>query len=540
MHDEGERMATAAPASADDIVLDPKRDRLVIVASSLGTVFEWYDFFVYGTLAALLGKLFFPSESPTAALLLSLATFGAGFGVRPLGAVLFGILGDRVGRKYTFLITITLMGGATAAVGLLPTYASVGLLAPALLVALRLLQGLALGGEYGGAAIYVAEHAPPGKRGFYTGFIQASVVGGFLLSLAVVLVTTFFVGREDFAAWGWRIPFLVSILLLAISLYIRMKLSESPVFAAMKEAGTTSKAPLREAFATAGNIKTMIVAMIGIAAGLTVIWYTAQFQSLYFLQRTALLDDTTAELIVGASLVVVAPLFVVFGRLSDRVGRKPVIVAGYGLTLILLFPAFHFLAQSANPQLAAAMERSPVVISGTNCDFNPFASTQAGECGQALQFFAGRGIGHSQGEGGTAPVTVRIGDQVVEGFDKDRFETALAAAGYPTKPYTGERSTVGIALAILLLGLLSASTYGPVAAVLVELFPARIRYTSLSLPYHVGTGYFGGFLPLIALYIVAKSGNPFGGLWYTWGVVMAAFLITLFWLPETKDRDIHV
>ena len=533
-------MASVTAAATEACVLDPQRDRLVIVASSLGTVFEWYDFFVYGTLAALLGRLFFPSENPTAALLLSLATFGAGFGVRPVGALLFGVLGDRVGRKYTFLITITLMGIATAAVGLLPTYAHAGLWAPVLLVSLRLLQGLALGGEYGGAAIYVAEHAPPGKRGFFTSFIQMSVVGGFLLSLCVVLLTTAAVGQEAFEAWGWRIPFLASLLLLGVSLYIRLKLRESPVFAAMKAAGTTAKAPLREAFALPGNARTMLVAMIGVAAGLTVIWYTAQFQTLYFLQRTALIDDATAALMVGGAMVAIAPLFVVFGWLSDKVGRKPVMLGGYGCSLLLLFPAFHLLAGAANPMLAAATARAPVTIAGPGCQFNPFAGRQATPCGEALQFLAGRGIGHSGAIGRGETLTVRVGDTVLTGFDKPGYEAALTAAGYPSKPYTGPRNTIQIMLAIALLGVLSASTYGPVAAIMVELFPARIRYTSMSLPYHIGTGYFGGFLPLIALYVVAKTGNPFGGLWYTWGVVAAAFVVTLLWLPETRDRDIRV
>jgi len=520
------------------LTLDPKRDRLVIVASSLGTVFEWYDFFVYGTLAALLGRMFFPSENPTAGLLLSLATFGAGFGVRPIGALVFGVLGDRVGRKYTFLATITLMGLATALVGVLPSYAQVGIWAPVMLVGLRLLQGLALGGEYGGAAIYVAEHAPPGKRGFYTGFIQASVVGGFLLSLVVVLATVFAVGPEAFEAWGWRVPFLGSLLLLAVSLYIRMKLSESPVFAAMKAEGTTSAAPLREAVTTPGNLKTMLVAMIAVAAGLTVIWYTAQFQTLYFLQSTALVDETSAKLLVGAAMLVCAPLFVVFGRVSDRFGRKPVMLIGYAATLLLLFPAFHLLAKAANPQLVAASSTAPVTISGSDCNFNPFASKQTSECGQALQHLAGRGIGHTGVVSDGGPLRIAIGGQILQGFDKSAVDAALAESGYPTKANPGARNNVLIVAAIALLGLLSAVTYGPVAAIMVELFPARIRYTSMSLPYHIGTGYFGGFLPLISLYIVAKSGNAFGGLWYTWGVVLAAFVFTLLWLPETKDRDI--
>ncbi len=527
----------ATLAATTDTVFEPQRDRLVIVASSLGTVFEWYDFFVYGTLAALLGKLFFPAENPTAALLLSLATFGAGFGVRPIGAMLFGVLGDKVGRKYTFLATITLMGLATACVGLLPTYASAGIWAPILLVSLRLVQGLALGGEYGGAAIYVAEHAPPGRRGFYTSFIQMSVVGGFLLSLAVVLLTTTAIGKDAFAAWGWRVPFVISLLLLAVSLYIRLKLNESPVFKAMKAAGQCAQAPLREAFSTPGNLKLMLVGMFGIAAGLTVIWYTAQFQTLYFLQRTALLDDTEAQLTVGAALVLIAPLFVFFGWLSDKIGRKPVTIAGYGLALIFIFPAFHLLANSANPQLIEAMRVAPVTISGDRCDFNPFASKQASPCGDALQFFSGRGIGTTLKPDGQA-LTVQIGQTTVGGFDKKAYDAAISAAGYPSKPYTGPRNTPGIIAAIVMMGILSAATYGAVAAILTELFPARIRYTSMSIPYHIGAGYFGGFLPLISQYIVAKSGNPYGGLWYTWIVVAIALVVTWLWLPETRGRGV--
>ena len=527
------------------LVLDPRRDRLIIVASSLGTVFEWYDFFVYGTLAALLGRLFFPSANATAGLLLSLATFGAGFGVRPIGAIVFGVLGDRIGRKHTFLATITVMGLATALVGVLPTFATAGIWAPILLVGLRLLQGLALGGEYGGAAIYLAEHAPKARRGFFTSFIQASVVGGFLLSLFVTLGTTAALGKIDFEAWGWRIPFLVSLLLLAVSLYIRLKLSESPVFMAMKAKGRTSANPLRETFATPGNVRLLLIALFGIAAGLTVIFYTAQFSMLYFLQQTALIDEGHAKLLCGITALLSAPLFVVVGHLSDRWGRRPMIVAGYGLTLLLLFPLFHLLAHAANPTLTRAAANSPIVVSGVGCHYDPFAHKQDTACGNAMQFFSGRGIGFHRMESTGLPLRITVGaataidlDDINAPFDKTHVEAALAVAGYPTAAHPGPRNDLLIVAAGLALGILSAMTYGPVAALLVELFPARIRYTSLSIPYHIGTGYFGGFLPFISQFIVARSGNPFGGLWYTFAVVAVAFVVTLVALPETRGRDI--
>jgi len=538
--------ATAArPDVAAEIAFHPQRDRLIIVASSLGTVFEWYDFFVYGTLAALLGRLFFPSDNPTAGLLLSLATFGAGFGVRPIGALVFGVLGDRIGRKYTFLATIMLMGIATALVGFLPTFAQAGIWAPILLVGLRLLQGLALGGEYGGAAIYVAEHAPKGRRGFFTSFIQASVVGGFLLSLMVVLGTTAAVGKDAFAAWGWRVPFIVSLLLLAVSLYIRLKLRESPVFMAMKAKGQTSAHPLRETFGSGANVRLLLVALFGIAAGLTVIWYTAQFSTLYFLQQTALVDETDAKLLCGATALLSAPFFVLAGHLSDRWGRRPMIIGGYGLTLLLLFPLFHLLAYAANPTLTKAAAAAPITVTGVQCHYDPFAHKQDTACGEAMQFFSGRGIGFHRLESGSLPLRITVGGAVavnlksVTGtFDKAAIETALARAGYPTKKHPGPRNNLLIIAAGLAMGILSAMTYGPVAAVLVELFPARIRYTSLSIPYHIGTGYFGGFLPLISQFIIARTGDPFGGLWYTFAVVAVAFVVTLLALPETKDREI--
>ncbi len=528
---------TTEPTGTGDVAIDPKRDRLVITASSLGTIFEWYDFFVYGILAALIGKLFFPSDSASAATLLSLATFGAGFAVRPLGAVVFGYLGDRIGRKYTFLITITLMGGATAAIGLLPTYASIGLWAAGLLVFLRCLQGLALGGEYGGAAIYVAEHAPKGKRGQYTSWIQASVAGGFLLAVCVVLATRSAMSTEAFEAWGWRVPFLISILLLAISLWIRLMLAESPVFKAMKEAGTVSKNPFLESFQYPGNVKRIFIAMFGVAAGLTVIYYTSQFGTLYFLTGTARVPETDALGYMAVGALLAAPLYVAAGWLSDHYGRKRILLIGYALTMVGTFPLFHMMADAANPALAEATRKNPVELTiPAQCDFDPLASKQVTPCAQTLAFLAKRGISHSKSEG--AALSMSVGGQTVQGFDEKAYVAALEAAGYPDKSDPAQRNSLLIILAVALLVALSAMTYGQVAAILVELFPAKIRYTSMSIPYHIGTGYFGGFLPFISQYIVAKTGGTFNGLWYTVGVVAMAFLVSLIWLPENKDKDL--
>jgi MFS family permease len=521
--------------------LDIKRDRLVILASSLGTVFEWYDFFVYGTLAGLIGKLFFPGASPSAGFLLALATFGAGFGVRPIGAVVFGVLGDRLGRKYTFLITITLMGLATGAIGFLPTYAQAGIIAPVLLVGMRLLQGLALGGEYGGAAIYVAEHAPAHRRGFYTSFIQASVVGGFLLSLAVVLASGAFVDPAQWEAWGWRIPFLFSFLLLAVSLWIRLKLKESPVFAAMKAAGTTAKNPLHEAFDSGAKVRRVFAVMIGVAAGLTVVWYTAQFQALYFLQNALRMDDTAARIVIGIAACFSLVWFVLFGWLSDKIGRKKIILTGYALTVVLMFPLFHWMANLANPGLSTAMERSPVVVTGSDCRYDPFATKgQATACGKLLDALSKKGVAYTKIEGarGAAP-DVTIGGTRVDVSDPVLLDGALKAKGYPLeKTVPPFRKAALLVLVVTIIGFLSGMTFGPVAAYLVELFPARTRYTSLSIPYHIGTGYFGGFLPFISQYMVARSGDPFAGVWYTVIVVAFAFVILAFGLPETSGKEL--
>ncbi|MBL0926004.1 MAG: MHS family MFS transporter [Sphingomonadaceae bacterium] len=523
----------ANPASAA-VVLDPKRDRLVITASSLGTVFEWYDFFVYGILAALIGKLFFPADNPTAATLASLAIFGAGFAVRPFGAILFGYFGDKIGRKYTFLVTITLMGVATAAIGMLPTFATAGVWAAGMLLVLRCLQGLALGGEYGGAAIYVAEHAPDGKRGQYTSWIQASVAGGFLLAVMVVLISRWSMSPEDFEAWGWRVPFLMSILLLAISLYMRLKLSESPVFKAMKEAGTTSKNPFVDSFKYPGNIKRVFVAMFGVAAGLTVIYYTSQFGTLYFLTGTARVPETDALLYMAVGAALAAPTYVACGWLSDKWGRKRLLLLGYALAIVGVFPIFWIMADAANPALSRATEANPVTLSIPTCEFNALNRVHETECAQALNFLSKRGIAYSKQESDT--LSLKVGDAELQGFDEKAYVAALETAGYPDKSDPAQRQPWKIILAVFLMVALSGMTYGQVAAILVELFPAKIRYTSMSIPYHIGTGYFGGFLPYISQYIVAQTGQPFSGLWYTVGVTAMAFIVALIWLPETSGH----
>ena len=535
-------MATVATDSAP---VDIGRTRMVIGASSVGTIFEWYDFFIYGTLAAsgIIGRTFFPAGNETLQTLLAWAGFAVGFGFRPLGAILFGYMGDRLGRKYTFLITITLMGLATAGVGLVPSAAAIGIAAPVIVILLRILQGLALGGEYGGAAIYVAEHSPPGKAGYYTSFNQASVAGGFILSLAVVIGTRLTMSDAAWNDWGWRVPFLISILLLAVSLWMRFKLAESPVFTAMKESGGGSANPFRESFTYPGNLKRLFVALFGIAAGLTVIWYTAMFSTLSFLQGTMRVDPTTAQLIVGAGALGGLGWFVLFGRLSDRVGRKKPIVIGYALTLILLFPLFWLIGAAANPGQAEAAARAPVTIERESCDFDPFAQRQRDLCGRLLGELGGLGVRYEfaaddRARTGLADdVAVRIGGGQHLLTDTGQIRPLLEAAGYSFEPVVpGAASIVLILLALLGLTALSGATYGPVAALLSEMFPPQIRYSSMSIPYHFGTGYFGGFLPFIASYIVATTGNPYSGLWYTWGVVAMALVVTLLWLPDRPER----
>lgn len=522
-----------------------KEMRLVITASSAGTVFEWYDFFVYGTLAPMIAAAFFPTDNPTLSLLLTWAGFAIGFGFRPLGAILFGFLGDKLGRKYTFLVTVTLMGAATAAVGMVPGEASIGIAAPLIVIFLRILQGLALGGEYGGAAIYVSEHSPPRRRGFFTGFIQASVIGGFVLSLAVVLLCRWLIPAEDFAAWGWRLPFLLSILLLAISLWMRLKLAESPVFKAMKEEGKTSKNPFVESFTYPGNRKRIFVALFGVACGLTIIFYTALFSTLSFLKGPMRVEDTAAELIVGVASLLAVPFFVYFGWLSDRVGRKKPIVWGYAVCLVLLFPLFWGIAELANPKLADTSRATPVEVSGTGCSYNPFASRQATQCGQLLEDLTALGVRYDLEEGETLRVTAG-GDTLAlppgAWTDRDarraQIQAWLGEKGYDlAKQVPPAANIVGIVLILVLFGALSGATFGPVASLLSEMFPPRIRYSSMSIPYHIGTGYFGGFLPLIASTIVALTGDIFAGLWYTFVLLIVALAVAWWGLPSGPPRD---
>ena len=508
--------------------------RQVVTASSLGTVFEWYDFFIYGTLAAsgIIGRTFFATGNPVMEALYAWAGFAVGFGFRPLGAVLFGYLGDRLGRKYTFLVTITLMGIATAGVGFVPSYAAIGAAAPAIVIGLRILQGLALGGEYGGAAIYVSEHSPPGQAGYHTSFIQASVGGGFVLSLIVVLATRFAMPAETFDAWGWRLPFIFSIALLAISLWMRVKLNESPVFRAIKEAGETARNPFVESFTYPGNLKRLFVALFGIAAGLTVIWYTATFSVLSFLQGAMRVEPVAAQLLAGGGAAAGLFWFILFGKLSDRIGRKKPIIIGYGFTLVMLFPLFWAMGHAANPALSDAARNAPVVVSGPRCAYDPFAAQQTDTCGQLLDYLSKKGIPYTQQYTPSASVSID-GRPVISNTAAD-IDKALAEAGYSLDRVTpGPGNIVLILIAIVALAALSGATYGPVAALLAELFPPRIRYSSMSIPYHIGTGYFGGFLPLISQYMVAKSGDPYAGLWYTWIVVAMALVVTVLFLKES-------
>jgi len=524
--------------------------RLVIAASSAGTIFEWYDFFIYGTLAGIIGKSFFPADNETLQLLLVWAGFAVGFGFRPLGAILFGFFGDKLGRKYTFLVTVTLMGIATAGVGLIPSAASIGVAAPLIVIFLRILQGLALGGEYGGAAIYVAEHAPPEKRGYYTGFIQASVVGGFVLSVIVVLACRFLIPADAFAAWGWRLPFVLSLLLLAVSLYMRLKLNESPVFRAMSAAGEIAGNPFIESFTYPGNKKRILVALFGVTGGLTTIWYTAFFSSLSFLKGPMRVDETTAEIVVGVAGLISMGLFVLCGALSDRIGRKKPIIWGNLLTLLLLFPLFWGLGHFANPGLSQAAARAPVAIAGPNCAYDPFASEQATPCGKLLSDLTALGVRYRIAASPVPDLNLAIGPRtyapaghdLLPWGDKAARQAALKgwleSAGYDfARQQPPMASLLAIGGLLVILGGLSGLTYGSVAALLTEMFPARIRYSSMSIPYHIGAGYLGGFLPLIASYIVAKTGDTYSGLWYTWVAVAVALVVGQWGLRGGPPRD---
>ena len=536
-------MATAAATDA------PLRDSQikVIAASSLGTVFEWYDFYLYGLLATVITAQFFSGVNETTGFILALAAFAAGFAVRPFGALVFGRIGDLVGRKNTFLVTMGLMGLSTFAVGLLPSYASIGTAAPLLLVALRLIQGLALGGEYGGAATYVAEHAPEGKRGFYTSFIQTTATLGLFAALLVVIGLRTWMGEEAFADWGWRLPFLLSAILLAISLWIRLQLQESPVFRQMKEEGTTSKAPLTEAFGRWRNLRWVLIALLGAVAGQAVVWYAGQFYALFYLERILKVEGGTANILIAIALVIGTPFFIFFGWLSDKIGRKPIILGGCALAAVLYFPLFGALTSAANPALAEAQARAPVTVvadqATCSVQFDPIgrATFDTTGCDIAKSALARAGIPYANQDTPGEPV-VRIGETQIAVTDKASFDTALPAAleaaGYPARADPARLDKALVVAILTVLVLLVTMVYGPIAALLVELFPSRIRYTSMSLPYHIGNGWFGGFLPTIAFAMVAATGDIYAGLWYPVGVAVLTVIVGLLFLPETFRRKI--
>ena len=527
------------------------QERKVVLASSLGTVFEWYDFYLYGSLAAIIARQFFTNLDPTSAFIFALLAFAAGFLVRPFGALVFGRLGDRVGRKHTFLITIVIMGAATFLVGVLPGYATLGVAAPVILIALRLLQGLALGGEYGGAATYVAEHAPSHRRGEYTAWIQTTATLGLFLSLMVILGTRTALGEEDFAAWGWRIPFLVSILLLGISVWIRLSMEESPVFRRMQAEGKGSKAPLTEAFGRWANLKLVIFALLGLTAGQAVVWYTGQFYALFFLTQTLKIDGPTANLLVGLALVIGTPFFIFFGWLSDRIGRKNIIIAGCLIAALTYFPLFKALTAAGNPALARALADSPVqlVADPAECSFqfNPTGTAKfTSSCDVAKQALANASVNYESVDGSGA-ARVRVGDVQLAvpraGAGDAQFRSELAAAlashGYPAAADPQSINKPAVIAILTLLVIYVTMVYGPIAAALVEMFPTRIRYSSMSLPYHIGNGWFGGLLPTMAFAIVAQNGNIYSGLWYPVIVALATAVIGTLFLREQRGRDLH-
>ncbi|WP_089341451.1 MFS transporter [Burkholderia singularis] len=533
-------------------------EKRVIFASSLGTVFEWYDFYLAGSLAAYISKSFFSGINPTAAFIFTLLGFAAGFAVRPFGAIVFGRLGDLVGRKHTFLITIVIMGISTFVVGFLPGYASIGIAAPVIFIAMRLLQGLALGGEYGGAATYVAEHAPAHRRGFYTAWIQTTATLGLFLSLLVILGVRMSIGEEAFGAWGWRVPFVASILLLAVSVWIRLQLNESPVFLRIKAEGKTSKAPLTEAFGQWKNLKVVILALVGLTAGQAVVWYTGQFYALFFLTQTLKVDGASANILIALALLIGTPFFVLFGSLSDRIGRKPIILAGCLIAALTYFPLFKALTHFANPALEAATQRAPitVVANPDECSFqfNPVGTAKfTSSCDIAKSALAKAGLNYENvAAPAGAAAKIKIGDTVVDTYDgkagdaKDQakaFDKTLAstlkAAGYPAKADPAQLNWPMTIAILTILVIYVTMVYGPIAAMLVEMFPTRIRYTSMSLPYHIGNGWFGGFLPATAFAIVAAKGDIYSGLWYPIVIALVTFVIGLLFVKETKDSDIY-
>ncbi len=560
-------IAATAPRAPASMTSEEKK---VIFASSLGTVFEWYDFYLYGSLAAIIGKQFFSGLDLTAQFIASLLAFAAGFFVRPFGALVFGRLGDMIGRKYTFLVTILIMGLSTFIVGVLPSYASIGIAAPIILVSLRILQGLALGGEYGGAATYVAEHAPHGKRGAYTAWIQTTATLGLFLSLLVILGTRTWLTEPVFLDWGWRVPFIVSILLLGISVWIRLSMNESPAFKRMKEEGKTSKAPLTESFARWPNARIVLLALLGVVAGQGVVWYTGQFYALFFLTSSLKVDAATANILIAVALALGTPFFIVFGTLSDKIGRKPIIMTGMLLAVLTYFPLFHAIAETANPELAAAQATSKVVVKAdpATCSFqgSPVAREVdfTSSCDIAKRALTANSASYSnEALPAGSPTVVMIGDKQISPptatllpggnkFDdasgkavaalKKDVADSLKAAGYPAKAkpipaMSGQWwSVVGL---LFVLVLYVTMVYGPIAAMLVEMFPTRIRYTSMSLPYHIGNGWFGGLLPSITFAMVAQNGNMYYGLWYPIVIAAVCFVIGVLFVRETKDVDIY-
>lgn len=550
----GATMAGASPKG--------QNEKLVIAASSLGTVFEWYDFYLYGLLATYISKQFFSGVNETTGFILALGAFAAGFAVRPFGALVFGRIGDLVGRKNTFLVTMGIMGLSTFAVGLLPSYASIGVAAPVILVALRILQGLALGGEYGGAATYVAEHAPDGKRGLYTSFIQTTATMGLFAALLVVIGFRTLLGEETFGGFGWRLPFLVSILLLGVSMWIRLQLSESPVFLKMKEEGKTSKAPLTEAFLRWPNLKVVLIALFGAAMGQAVVWYTGQFYVLFFLEKMMKVDGATVNVLLAVSLALGTPFFVFFGWLSDKIGRKWIIMAGCALAAITYFPLFGALTNAANPALAAAQVASPVRVSAHDADcsvqFDPIGRNKfdAKSCDIAKSYLAKNGISYTNVEAPAGTIaSVSVGNRMLVAPDpaqvtgparaaaitayQGELAAALAEAGYPAKADPAAINKPLVVLILWFMVILVTMVYGPIAALLVELFPSRIRYTSMSLPYHIGNGWFGGFLPTTAFAMVAATGDIYYGLWYPVVLAVVTLVLGVLFLPETFRRNIR-
>jgi MFS family permease len=549
-------MATAST----DRSITPE-ERKVIFASSLGTVFEWYDFYLYGSLAPIIAKQFFAGTDPNTAFIFALLAFAAGFIVRPFGAIFFGRLGDMIGRKYTFLVTILIMGLSTFIVGLLPGYASWGIAAPVILISLRILQGLALGGEYGGAATYVAEHAPHDKRGAFTSWIQTTATLGLFLSLLVILGTRTAIGEPAFADWGWRVPFLVSVFLLAISVWIRLSMNESPAFAKMKAEGKTSKAPLTESFGQWKNLKIVILALIGLTAGQAVVWYTGQFYALFFLTQTLKVDGPTANLLIAGSLLLGTPFFIIFGSLSDKIGRKNIIMAGCLIAAVTYFPIFSALTHYANPALEAALKNAPVVVTADPAEcqfqFNPTGTKKfTSSCDIVKAKLAAASVGYSNVEGPAGSVaTVKIGDKILPSYTSNGMSKEDAAAkdksfskeladdiknaGYPAKADSSQINYPMTLLLLFILVIYVTMVYGPVAAMLVEMFPTRIRYTSMSLPYHIGNGWFGGLLPTTAFALVAFKGDIYYGLWYPIIIAMMTFVVGMLFVKETKDNDIY-